>query len=125
VETAHKRLPSFPHSISSYPRRRVSRFLGMVKQFYVYILASKRNGTLYVGVTSDLTKRVWEHKSKLVKGFTEQYGVDKLVYYEVHSDAENAILREKQIKKWNRSWKLRLIEEKNPDWKDLFDDIKT
>ena len=97
----------------------------MVKQFYVYILASKRNGTLYVGVTSDLTKRVWEHKNKFVKGFTEQYGVDKLVYCEVHSDAENAILREKQIKKWNRSWKLRLIEEKNPSWKDLFDEIKT
>jgi putative endonuclease len=99
--------------------------LGMSKQFYVYILASERNGTLYVGVTSDLTKRIWEHKNKLVKGFTEKYGVDKVVYYEVHTDAENAILREKQIKKWNRSWKLRLIEGKNPVWKDLFDEIKT
>ena len=98
--------------------------MGMVKQFYVYILASKRNETLYVGVTSNLTKRVWEHKSKLVKGFTEQYGVDKLVYYEVHSDAENAVLREKQMNKWNRSWKLRLIEERNPEWNDLFDEIK-
>ena len=97
----------------------------MDKQFYVYILSSKRNGTLYVGVTSDLTKRIWEHKSKLVKGFTEKYGVDKLVYYEVHANAESAILREKQIKKWNRSWKLRLIEEKNQDWVDLFDEIKT
>jgi len=96
----------------------------MSKQFYVYILASKPNGTLYVGVTSDLVKRVWEHKNKLVKGFTEKYGVDKLAYYEEYIDAENAILREKQIKKWNRSWKLRLIEEKNPEWNDLFDEIK-
>jgi putative endonuclease len=98
--------------------------LGMDKQCYVYILASRRNGTLYVGVTSDLLKRVWEHKNKLVKGFTQEYGVDKLVYYEVHSDVENAITREKQMKKWNRAWKLRLIEEKNPEWKDLFEEIK-
>jgi putative endonuclease len=97
----------------------------MVKQFYVYILASKRNGTVYAGVTSDLVKRVWEHKNKLVEGFAEKYGVDKLVFYEVHTDVENAIRREKQIKKWNRSWKLRLIEERNPEWKDLFDEIKT
>lgn len=94
-----------------------------MKQFYVYILASKRNGTLYLGVTSDLIKRVWEHKNKLVKGFTEKYGVDKLVYFEMHADAENAVRREKQIKKWNRAWKLRLIEEKNRDWRDLFEDI--
>jgi putative endonuclease len=99
--------------------------LGMDKQFYVYILSSKRNGTLYAGITSDLVKRVWEHKNKTVEGFTEKYGVDKLVYYEVHTDVENAIRREKQIKRWNRSWKLRLIEEKNPEWKDLFDGIKT
>jgi putative endonuclease len=97
----------------------------MAKQFYVYILASKRNGTLYVGVSSDLIKRVWEHKNKFVEGFTKKYGVDKLVYYEVHNDAEKAILREKQIKKWNRAWKLWLIEEKNPEWKDLFGEIKT
>jgi putative endonuclease len=96
----------------------------MGKQFYVYILSSKRNGTLYIGVTSELAKRIWEHKSKLVKGFTEKYGVDKLVYYEVYASAENAILREKQLKKWNRPWKLRLIEEKNPNWIDLFDEIK-
>ena len=98
--------------------------LKVIKQFYVYILASKRNGTLYVGVTSDLLKRVWEHKNKDVKGFTEKYGVDKLVYYEVHADVDNAITREKQIKKWNRAWKLRLIEEKNPRWDDLFEKIK-
>jgi putative endonuclease len=97
----------------------------MAKQFYVYILASKRNGTLYVGVSSDLIKRVWEHKNRFVEGFTKKYGVDKLVYYEVHNDAEKAILREKQIKKWNRAWKLWLIEEKNPEWKDLFGEIKT
>ena len=96
----------------------------MVKQFYVYILASKRNGTLYVGVTSDLVKRTWEHKNKLVEGFTEEYGVDRLVYYEVHTDAENAIIRERQIKKWNRAWKLRLIEERNPRGNDLFEEIK-
>lgn len=96
----------------------------VVKQFYVYILASKRNGTLYIGITSDLIKRVWEHKNKLAIGFTEEYGVDKLVYYEVHNDVENAITREKRIKKWNRAWKLRLIEEKNPDWNDLFEEIK-
>jgi putative endonuclease len=98
--------------------------LAMGRQFYVYILLSKRNGTLYIGVTSELVKRIWQHKSKLAKGFTEKYGVDKLVYYEVHTNAENAILREKQLKKWNRFWKLRLIEEKNPNWKDLFDEIK-
>jgi putative endonuclease len=95
----------------------------MDKQFYVYILASKRNGTLYVGVTSDLTQRVWQHKSKLVGGFTKKYGVDKLVYYEVHREANSAITREKQIKKWRRAWKVRLIEEGNPDWKDLYGDI--
>ena len=70
-----------------------------------------------MGVTSDLIKRIWEHKNKLIKGFTEKYGVDRLVYYEVHIDAEDAIRREKQIKKWNRAWKLRLIEEKNSEWK--------
>ena len=93
-----------------------------MKQIYVYIMASKRNGTLYLGVTSDLIKRVWEHRNKLVKGFTEKYGVE-LVYFEMHADAENAVRREKQIKKWNRAWKLRLIEEKNRDWRDLFADI--
>jgi putative endonuclease len=95
----------------------------MKKQFYVYILASKRNGTLYTGVTSDLIQRVWQHEQDLVEGFTKKYRVKKLVYYEVHDNAESAITREKQIKKWRRKWKLRLIEEKNPQWTDLYDEI--
>ncbi len=95
----------------------------MEKSFVVYILASKRNGTLYVGVTSVLIKRVWEHKNKLVSGFTEKYGVDKLVYFEQHQDAENAIKREKRLKFWKRKWKLDLIEKHNPDWKDLYEGI--
>ena len=96
----------------------------MDKQFYVYTLASKRNGTLYIGITSGLVQRIWQHKNKMVEGFTQKYNVNKLVYYEVHPNAESAITREKQMKKWRRSWKIRLIEEKNPDWKDLYDDIR-
>ena len=88
----------------------------------VYILASKRNGTLYTGVTSDLARRVWEHKSDLVEGFTQKYGVHMLVHYEWHDDMHSAITREKQIKKWNRTWKLRLIERENPEWRDLRDE---
>ena len=90
---------------------------------FVYILASKQNGTLYVGVTSALTKRVWEHKEKVTGGFTARYGVDRLVYYELHGSAEAAIRREKQLKKWNRAWKIRLIEKRNPNWRDLYDDV--
>jgi len=96
----------------------------MEKQFYVYMLASKRNGTLYIGVTSDLIQRIWQHKQKLIGGFTKKYNVGKLVYFEVHADVESAIIREKQMKKWRRAWKIRLIVSENPDWKDLFDDIK-
>jgi putative endonuclease len=92
-------------------------------QYYVYILASQRNGTLYVGVTNDLVKRVHEHKQKLVDGFTKKYNVDKLVHYEATGDIMAAIEREKQIKKWNRAWKLRLIEKSNPNWKDLYSQI--
>ena len=95
----------------------------MEKQFYVYILANKRNGTIYLGVTSDLVKRVWEHKNGCVEGFTKKYGVKMLVYYEIHESAETAIKREKQIKKWRRAWKLKLIEEKNSEWRDLYVDI--
>lgn len=95
----------------------------MNKTFCVYIVANKRNGALYVGVTSDLLRRVWQHKQKEVAGFTARYGIDKLVYYETSESAESAIQREKQLKKWSRSWKLRLIEEKNPDWRDLYDEI--
>jgi putative endonuclease len=89
-------------------------------QYYVYFLASKLGGTLYVGVTNDLVRRVYEHKEGCVEGFTKKYGVTRLVYFEAHSDIEVAILREKQIKKWNRAWKVRLIEEKNPNWDDLY-----
>ena len=86
---------------------------------HIYILASKRNGTLYTGVTNDLERRIVEHKTKLLPGFTEKYEVTKLVYCEEIPSATSAIAREKQIKKWNRKWKLRLIEECNPEWKDL------
>ena len=95
----------------------------MDKQFCVYILASQKNGTLYIGVTSELAKRIWQHKNKQADGFTKKYGVTKLVYYEVHENAEPAIQREKQIKKWNRKWKIELIEEKNPKWSDLYENI--
>jgi len=95
-------------------------FVAMEKQFYVYILASQRNGTIYTGVTSNLLQRIWQHKEKFVSGFTKEHGVDKLVWYEQHETAESAITREKRIKKWNRDWKLKLIEEKNPYWSDLY-----
>lgn len=94
-----------------------------MKQPAVYILASKRNGTLYTGVTSDLIQRVWQHKNNVIKGFTEKYGVHTLVYFELHDDMESAIVREKRLKKWNRAWKLRLIEEQNPEWTDLYPSI--
>ena len=95
----------------------------MNKQPGVYILASKRNGTLYVGVTSDLVKRVWEHKNNMVEGFTKQYNVHELVWYEPHESMESAIVREKRLKDWKRAWKLKLIESKYPEWLDLFDTI--
>jgi putative endonuclease len=89
----------------------------------VYILASERNGTLYIGVTSDLIKRVWEHKSDFVEGFTKQYQVHDLVWYELHENMESAITREKQLKEWKRQWKLDLIEKTNPYWNDLYPTI--
>lgn len=95
----------------------------MSKQYFVYILASQKNGTLYIGVTSDLRKRIWEHKNEVIPGFTKKYSVSKLVYYEIFEEIEDAILREKRLKKWNRSWKLKLIEEKNPHWSDLWEDL--
>ena len=91
-----------------------------MNDYFVYILASRRNGTLYIGVTSDLKKRVWEHKNKLVDGFTGKYDVMMLVYYERFRDVRSAIRREKRMKKWRRAWKLRLIESSNPEWKDLY-----
>jgi len=90
------------------------------RQPAVYILASRRNGTLYVGVTSDLTKRIWQHRSDLAEGFTQRYKVHLLVWYEQHTDMASAIVREKQIKKWNRAWKLAMIEAQNPQWDDLW-----
>jgi len=95
-----------------------------MKNWFVYILASERNGTLYIGVTSDLVKRVWEHKESVdIDSFTTQYNVKRLVYFEQHATYEQAIPREKQLKKWYRKWKLRLIEKTNPDWRDLYEDI--
>jgi putative endonuclease len=95
----------------------------MSKQPCVYLLASERNGTLYVGVTSNVVKRVWEHKNHFVEGFTKKYRVDRLVWYEAHETMESAIQREKAIKEWQRAWKLRLIEEFNPDWVDLYETL--
>lgn len=93
------------------------------KQPCVYILASQRNGTLYIGVTSDLVKRVWQHRSDFVDGFTSKYAVHDLVYFELHEDMPGALTREKQLKKWRREWKVRLIEARNPDWRDLWTEI--
>ncbi|MDM7998885.1 MAG: GIY-YIG nuclease family protein [Dehalococcoidia bacterium] len=92
-------------------------------QYYVYILARKRNGTLYIGVTSHLVRRVCEHKGDLVDGFTKKYGVHDLVYYGAVDSIESAITREKQLKKWNRAWNIRLVEKLNPNWKDLYPDL--
>ena len=94
-----------------------------MKEYYVYILASKRNGTLYIGVTNNLLKRVSEHKDRLVDGSTKKYNVHNLVYYERHNDIYCAITREKQMKKWKRQWKINLIEKSNPDWIDLCEDF--
>jgi len=93
------------------------------KAFWVHILASARNGTLYTGVTSDLIKRIWQHKNDEVGGFTKQYQVHNLVWFERHENAESAIAREKQIKEWKRKWKLELIESGNPTWRDLYHEI--
>jgi len=92
-------------------------------QHYVYILASRKNGTLYIGVTSDLIKRIYEHKNDLVDGFTKQYRVHNLVYFETTESIESAIAREKKLKKWNREWKIRLIEKNNPEWRDLYAEL--
>ncbi|MFH1873735.1 MAG: GIY-YIG nuclease family protein [Pseudomonadota bacterium] len=94
-----------------------------MKKYYVYILTNKNKTTLYIGITSDLIKRISEHKNKLLEGFTEKYNVDRLVYYECYDDPENAILREKRLKKWNRQWKIELIEKMNKGWKDLYDEL--
>ena len=122
--------PFFHHSreihSSSFPRKRESSYAASVQREFsptVYILASKRNGTLYVGVTSDPLGRLYTHRSGTVRGFTQQYSVNMLVWFEQHATMESAITREKQIKKWERRWKLELIEAANPDWRDLAEDF--
>lgn len=95
----------------------------MTKSYFIYILASKRNGTLYIGSTTNLVGRVWQHKHKTVKGFTEKYNVDKLVYFETVDEPKSMVLRERQLKRWKRDWKIKLIEEKNPEWNDLYEEI--
>ncbi len=94
-----------------------------MKFFFVYILAGKRNGTLYTGATDDLTKRVWQHKNKIFCGFTSKYSVDRLVWYEAHDTRESALTRERQIKEWKRAWKIELIESMNPEWDDLYETL--
>ena len=91
--------------------------------YYVYILTNRKNGTLYIGVTNNLIKRVFEHKNKVFKGFTEKYDINKLIYYECYDNIEYAIQREKRMKKWNRNWKIELIEKNNKEWKDLYPDL--
>ena len=93
------------------------------KFYFIYILSSKKKGTLYIGVTSNLPKRVWEHKNNLVEGFTKKYNVHNLVYFEQTDNVQSALQREKQLKKWKREWKIKLIEENNPEWKDLYEKI--
>ena len=95
----------------------------MKREYFVYILASKIYGTLYIGVTNDLLKRVYEHKNKLIEGFTSKYIIDKLVYYDSSISIQAAIAREKQLKRWKRQWKINLIEEFNPEWKDLYENL--
>jgi putative endonuclease len=97
--------------------------MSVIKQPTVYMLASQKNGTLYIGVTSDLAKRVWEHKNNIVEGFTKEYRVHQLVWFELHESMESAILREKRLKEWKRKWKLALIERTNPNWQDLYPTI--
>jgi putative endonuclease len=94
-----------------------------MSRYFVYIMASRRNGTLYIGMTNDLVRRVWEHKHDQVEGFTKEYAVHRLVWYEIAPTPVAAITREKQLKKWKREWKLRLIEEMNPEWNDLYEQI--
>jgi len=91
-----------------------------MKTYYVYILANKKNGTIYIGITYNLIKRIYEHKTELIEGFTQKYKVNHLVYFEQFSSPQEAITREKRLKKWKRAWKIELIEKENPDWKDLY-----
>ena len=96
-----------------------------IHQYYVYILSNKKNGTLYIGVTNNLERRIFEHKHKLIEGFSKKYNLTKLMYFEIFQHIDEAIKREKRLKKWKREWKINLIEENNPDWKDLASDWST
>lgn len=119
--------PNNRQAIPSFRRRPESigtgMEAGMERQPCVYLLASKHNGTLYAGVTSNLIKRIWEHKQHSIEGFTKKYGVDRLVWYEMHETMDSAILREKAIKNWKRSWKIKVIDALNPEWLDLYIDL--
>ena len=106
----------------SFPRKRESRKMSH-KTYFVYILCNQKNGTLYTGVTSHLIKRVWQHKNGVVEGFSKKYGLKRLVHFEQYTDVREAILREKRIKKWNRQWKMNLIEKHNPNWDDLYQEL--
>ena len=90
---------------------------------YVYIISNKKNGTIYIGVTNNLIRRIYEHKYEMVEGFSKKYGLHKLVYYEIYNTIKDAIAREKQLKNWKRNWKVKLIEKDNPEWKDLYQEI--
>ena len=109
--------------LARLPVRQDSGSINYVNQYYIYILASKKNGTLYIGVTNNLVKRIYEHKNNLVEGFTKKYKVHELVYYEQTESTESAIKREKQLKNWHRKWKVALIEKFNPTWKDLYNEL--
>lgn len=117
---SHLTIPTSPFVIPA--EAGIQKIKMVKKQPAVYILASKRNGTLYTGVTADLLGRVWEHKNDAIEGFTKKYSVHRLVYFEQHETMPSAIEREKQIKKWKRKWKQELIEEQNPSWKDLHEE---
>jgi putative endonuclease len=112
-------------NLTAPTRLQQSSAVGRDRHYWVYILASRIGGTLYIGVTNDLVRRVYEHREGLVEGFTAQYKVTRLVYYEQFDGAENAIGREKRLKRWNRAWKIKLIEQANPDWLDLYPSIAT
>ena len=99
------------------------KYIFFMKRMYVYIITNKKNGTLYIGVTNNLVRRIYEHRNNLFEGFSAKYGLHKLVYYEIFDDEINAISREKRLKKYNRSWKIDLIESFNPEWTDLYDEI--
>jgi putative endonuclease len=125
VKTLVLKNPSLSRIFSflSFPRRRESSIILLMKNYFVYILANKRNGTLYIGVTNDLVRRMYEHNNSIVDGFTKKYNIKILVYYEMTENIMSAIEREKNLKRWNRKWKLDLIEKENPEWKDLTFDL--